>query len=333
MFSVNDREVEFVMKKSNYLPPNSGLTPSPSPLFSDILDTADSLASNDTDAYIESFSFLMEDDVTRPISPNMSTPPTQDNSPYRLTELSNFRPVVETISTLEPLMLPARSEIQEYPKPLPNADDNNTIQSTTSLQQPCKRAFDIGCVSLDKSPLKRTKPNRATPNAMPVRGNIELPLGKTPVAQVKKPQARRVSRVMKSRATVEPTCSDESAAASLAPNPGEDNKSRKKPLVTKPQVSQVALNMNAEGTPVFVIHPATPSPAPKPSTTKKLSTSSATRSSRPKKTAVSLDPQPTQKKPAVKTYSRKNDRFCIQSLVDKFIQAANNKKLPDPKTP
>ena len=317
-----DREVDFAMNKSNCILPNSGLTPSPSVLLPDIFVTT---VSNDTDLCDEVLSFLMEEDVTRPLSPTESTPPTQHSSPYRLTELTNLTPVVETISTPDPFILPPRPEVQEYVNSLRN--DNNTIQSTNPLSQTCKRSCEIECITLDESPPKRTNHKRLTPNDMPVWGNIELPPKKT--AKIKKLQTRRIPRVKKSCATVEVTCSNESVAASVTPTPEEDKKSRKKPLVTEPQVSQVALNMDANGTPVFVIQPAIPSPAPKPSSTKKPS---ATRSGRPTKTAAAPVPDPI-KKPVVKKRSNKEDPFCIEKLVEKFIRAANNRKLPDPKAP
>jgi hypothetical protein len=86
--------------------------------------------------------------------------------------------------------------------------------------------------------------------------------------------------------------------------------------------------VNEEGNPVITIALAPPETPRTQSSTKKLkATDGRTRGCSKTKNP----PKASTSKPAEK--KTKKDRFCVQSLVEKFIQAAKNKKVPTSKAP
>ncbi|KZS02435.1 Uncharacterized protein APZ42_000525, partial [Daphnia magna] len=102
------------------------------------------------------------------------------------------------------------------------------------------------------------------------------------------------------------------------------------PLV--PQ-SAIAVELNEEGNHVFTIHPVTRAPrvTPKPRSPAKTvkATASAVRPSRTSKPFKAATAKPDEPKRS----SKKEDSFCVQSLVEKFIEAAKNKNFANPKNP
>jgi len=104
------------------------------------------------------------------------------------------------------------------------------------------------------------------------------------------------------------------------------------PVVTTPPSKEtlVKVGTNDEGTTVFTILPGAPPPAPSPvkSVPKAAPGTSKTGSKlpnrgRPKQMVTTPVAKP---KPAVK--KKQESSFCLDSIVQKFIQSANNKKLP-----
>ncbi|XP_046451974.1 flocculation protein FLO11-like [Daphnia pulex] len=288
VFSVNDREVEMVMDKSACPTPNSGLTPSPSPTLSDILEAVGSQPSDNNDSYIESLCSFF-DEVSEAPTPTINSPANEETT-YTVTELVGVQSA--TVTDL------LSQQLQE---------------AATPVRQSTKRVNEGS--DLDES---NSQSLDSTSPAVAAWKNIELPKKKSSVIPKKKssviPKKPQTPRVRKPRARSGLTSSDESTSSST-PTPQS--------LVSQPQV---AVAVNEEGTTVFTINslalPSTPRP---PSSAKKVkATDSRSRSRRPSKS--SNPPRAATVKPAEK--HTKKDAFCVQSLVNKFILAAKNKKLP-----
>ncbi|XP_032776939.2 flocculation protein FLO11 [Daphnia magna] len=191
-------------------------------------------------------------------------------------------------------------------------------EASTPVRQSTKRVVDDN--GSNESGSKLTKSSNSTPESIAAWRNIELPLKKSSVRE-KKP---RTSAVAKTRVSRSASSSNESMPPST-PIP--------QPLV--PQ-STIAVELNDEGNHVFTIHPVTraPSVTPKPRSSAKTvkATASAVRpskTSKPSKAATAKPAEPAEPKRS----SKKKDPFCVQSLVEKFIEAAKNKKLASPKNP
>ncbi|EFX75423.1 hypothetical protein DAPPUDRAFT_306807 [Daphnia pulex] len=281
VFSINDREVEMVMDKSACPTPNSGLTPSPSPTLSDILEAVGSQQPSDNnDSYIESLCSFF-DEVSEAPTPTINSPANNETT-YTVTELVDVQSA--TVTDL------LSQQLQE---------------AATPIRQSTKRVNEGS--DLDES---NSQSVDSTSPSVAALKNIELPKKKSSVIS-KKPQT---PRVRKPRARSSLTSSGESTSSST-PTPQS--------LISQPQV---AVAVNKEGLTVFTINslalPSTPRP---PSSAKKAkATDSRSRSRRPSKT--SNPPRAATVKPAEK--HTKKDAFCVQSLVNKFILAAKNKKLP-----
>ena len=274
IYSVNDREVEMTMDKSAC--PTPGLTPSPSPTLSDILDCVGSQVEDNNDSYIESLSSFFDE---------ISEAPTPTLALYTNEEKTN------TVSELNNSQHATVTKLQTQPLP----------EAATPVRKPLKRTNDDR-----ESDEPLSKSLKSTPSSMAAWNNIELPKKKS---VSKKPQP---SRVRKSRAisSSNESSSNESASTST------------------PIPQRVAINVNEEGNPVITIALAPPETPRTQSSTKKLkATDGRTRGCSKTKNP----PKASTSKPAEK--KTKKDRFCVQSLVEKFIQAAKNKKVPTSKAP
>lgn len=188
-------------------------------------------------------------------------------------------------------------------------------EASTPVRQSTKRVMDDN--GSNESGSKLPKSSNSTPESIAAWRNIELPLKKSSVRE-KKP---RTSAVGKTRVSRSASSSNESMPPST-PIP--------QPLV--PQ-SAIAVELNDEGNHVFTIHPVTraPSVTPKPRSSAKTvkATASAVRPSKTSKPSKAATAKPAEPKRS----SKKKDPFCVQSLVEKFIEAAKNKKLASPKNP
>lgn len=317
VMSVNDREVELVMKKS-YLSPNSGLTPSPSPLLSDILDTGASQPSNDIqdiDSYIESFSFLEE--MTRPpevaqslSTDNKDTQPIVSESAPTYTDLL---PVTKT-SDRESLLVQVLKTKSSAKLGKRRSETTGLGDNASKQLRPSDPIKEI--TTLDGSPPRQSKASTTIPELTPVLPNNE-PLPKQTQIRLRKPRAKKPVVSC-------PASSSDESSTSTGTTPH--------PLVSKPQVD---VNLNADGTPVFIIHPITPSPLTSPKPTPAKRTSNTPNSSRKRKAATNNTSESAVKPKAdINKKKTKPDPFCIESLVERFVLAAKNKKLPaDPKAP
>jgi hypothetical protein len=283
-----------VMDKSACPTPNSGLTPSPSPTLSDILEAVGSQPSDNNDSYIESLCSFF-DEVSEAPTPTINSPANEETT-YTVTELVGVQSATVT-DLLSQQLLEAATPVRQSTKRVNEGSDLDESNSQ----------------SLD-----------STSPAVASWKNIELPKKKSSVIPKKKssvipkkpqtPQTPQTPRVRKPRARSSLTSSGESTSSST-PTPQS--------LISQPQV---AVAVNDEGTTVFTINslalPSTPRP---PSSAKKVkATDSRSRIRRPSKT--SNPPRAATVKPAEK--HTKKEAFCVQSLVNKFILAAKNKKLP-----
>ncbi|XP_057371063.1 mucin-2-like [Daphnia carinata] len=188
-------------------------------------------------------------------------------------------------------------------------------ETSTPVRQPTKRVVED--ISSNESRTKQTKTSNSTPESIAAWRNIELPVKKSSV-RAKKPRTPAVAKTRVSR-------SASSSSEGISPSTPIPQ-----PLVPQPAI---AVEVNDEGNHVFTIHPATPVPSvtPKPQSSAKAVKATAS-TLRPSKT--SKPPKAATAKPAEsKRSSKKKDPFCVQSLVEKFIEAAKNKKLASPKAP
>ena len=94
VFSVNDREVEMVMDKSACPTPNSGLTPSPSPTLSDILEAVGSQPPDNNDSYIDSLCSFF-DEVSEAPTPTINSTANQETT-NTVTELGIWQSAMGT---------------------------------------------------------------------------------------------------------------------------------------------------------------------------------------------------------------------------------------------
>lgn len=292
IMSFNDREVEMVMDKSTNLTSTSGLTPSPTPSLSDILDAVGSQAANSNDSYIESLcSFL--DEVSEAPTSTCSVPMTEETT-STTTELAYVRPATLIADPIAP----------RFP------------EASTPVRQPTKRKIDE--IGSGESTSQQSTSSNVTPEYTAAWRNIEIPLKKT-TRRPKKPRTYEAGETRVSRGA---SSSNESAIVST-PSP--------QPRAPQPLV---AVDINEEGKHVFTIHPATPTPSvktPKPrsSANKVKATASAVRPSK-----TSKPPKAATAKPAVpKRNNKKKESFCLQTLTEKYIEAAKNKKLANLKAP
>lgn len=329
--SANDREVEFVMKKSSYLPPNSGLTPSPSPLLSELLDSGASQPSDDIDSYIDSFSFL--DDIISGPSESIQTLPS-NNQDTRIDNESSSQSSEELVSKT--------TTIAQKP-----SETSKSIESSRVLDD------EVEEISLEKSApklfslLKQPSKAKALINSRSSTSEADLPPILEPPAKKRVIETRK-SRVKVSSAVCSVSSSDESTPTTT-PTPQSPRTTES--LVSK---SKVAVDVRSDGTPVFIIHPVVPVAQPAftapsllsspKSPSKKVSAKKAknqTVTPRGRRKADMTDsPVITPASPPTSTKSTKpkasgtkkkanSNPFCIDTLVKKFVQAAKNKKLPD----
>ena len=384
ILSANDREVDFLMNRTPSFPTGPEPTPSPSPLLSEFFETTSTQHTNTSDekTFLDSLAFWGLTDPQYPESKCTADYPTQeevtkhsfnctvdnphqevikhsfnctaDNPPQEVIKHSfnctvDNPPQEEVIKHSYELYNPNIQEVAHMQHGIQltsNSKVPSAFEFVSSTRQSTKRPFET--VGLDDSPPQVSK--ALGPDSMPVWGDIELPEKRKRPRKVAVKKARVVKNTPAHMSTPPPTPSLDSAAVpSFTPTPTQ---SVSQPPLHLPQ-SQVAVDVNANGTPVFIINPA---PISSPSLTAKSGvTPTGRQRGRPKKATsdspgTSIKPKapaaPRSKKkkvedsdieespvlklntPEVKKNGKK-DPFCIQSLVSRFIQAAKSKKLPE----
>lgn len=281
IFSVNDKEVELAMKSSSCYTPSSGLTPTPSPLLSEMLDTGKSETSEDIDAYLDAFSFL--ENIIDP--PEIVLPTPGDFQP----------PVPKLDDSCVELDSAATSREKRQETPMAKQQDFREAQKSR------KRLREL---------INRSNPlyKRPTSGTEASNSSTEAELKDKAVQQT-----NPLTNKKKVNADSPRTRSKVSRLANDTPSSSSASSSPK---------TKVAVDVNADGTPVFIIHPVVSPPV-------KQKPVRRPNSRKPTTQVPSKDN--TKHKTDGPKRKAKNGEFCIETLVAKFVQAAKSKKLSETK--